>query len=66
MKPDPGLSTIMTTQEVTEWLGINRKTLYSAVATGEIPARKIGRKYLFSRSAIMAWLTMQGRVALER
>ncbi len=41
--------------EVAKWLGINRKTVYDSANRGEMPCRKLGRRMLFSRRAILKW-----------
>lgn len=46
----------MTADEVAELLGLNRKTVYMAAKRGQIPCRQVGKKFLFSRSAVQAWL----------
>ena len=47
---------IMTADELAELLGVNRKTVYDAVQRGEIPHRRLGRRVLFERGAVLAWL----------
>lgn len=47
---------VMTVVEVAKLLGINRKTVYEAVAQGHIPHRRFGRRIVFSREAVMQWL----------
>lgn len=49
------LATI-TVDEVAELLGVARKTVYEAAGRGDIPCRRLGRRVLFSRRAIMEWL----------
>lgn len=46
----------MTADEVAEALGISRNGVYEAAGRGEIPHRRVGRRVLFSRAAIMDWL----------
>lgn len=38
-------------------LGVNRKTVYEAAGRGQIPCRRVGRRVIFYRPAIMSWLT---------
>ena len=52
--------------EVAELLGLSRNSVYYAVTRGEIPHRRVGRRIIFSRSAIMAWLGSQERDVPER
>lgn len=49
----------MTANEVAAYLRVNRKTVYEYAGSGVIPCRRIGRRLVFSRSAIVAWLTRQ-------
>jgi excisionase family DNA binding protein len=42
--------------EASELLGVDKGTLYMAAARGEIPHRRVGRRYLFSREALLQWL----------
>jgi excisionase family DNA binding protein len=47
----------MTADEVATLLGLDRKTVYDYANLGEIPHIRLGRKLLFSRRALMAWLS---------
>jgi excisionase family DNA binding protein len=38
------------------WLGVNRKTVYNSAARGKLPCQRLGKRLLFSREAIGAWL----------
>lgn len=49
----------MTAKEVAAYLRVNRKTVYEYAGSGVIPCRRIGRRLVFSRSAIVVWLTRQ-------
>ena len=46
--------------EVARFLGVNRKTVYDAANRGQLPSRRLGRRLLFSRSAVLAWLQCKG------
>jgi excisionase family DNA binding protein len=46
----------VTADELAVWLGVNRKTVYEYAARGVIPCRRLGRRLVFSRPAIRAWL----------
>jgi excisionase family DNA binding protein len=48
---------VMTADEVAAWLRVDRKTVYDAAGRGEIPHRRLGKRLLFHRSALVAWLT---------
>ena len=47
---------ILTADAVAELLGVNRKTIYEAAARGEIPHRRLGRRLIFERGAVLLWL----------
>lgn len=47
---------ILTVQEVARMLGLSEVTIYRLAKKGEIPARKVGRSWRFSRSAIEKWV----------
>jgi excisionase family DNA binding protein len=46
----------LTVDEVAKLLRLNRKTVYEAAARQQIPCRRLGRKFLFSKSAVLGWL----------
>lgn len=47
---------VMDADEVAAFLGVDRKTVYDYAGRGEIPHRRLGKRLLFSRSAIVSWL----------
>jgi excisionase family DNA binding protein len=47
---------VLTADEVADILRVDRKTVYEFAGRGEIPCRRLGRRILFSRRALMAWL----------
>jgi excisionase family DNA binding protein len=47
---------VMDADEVAAFLGVDRNTVYDYAGRGEIPHRRLGKRLLFSRSAIVAWL----------
>lgn len=49
-------SPVLTADEVADLLGVDRKSIYAAARRNEIPHRRLGRRYLFSRQAILRWL----------
>jgi excisionase family DNA binding protein len=72
---DPGLETrpiaspvIITVDELAALLRVNRKTVYDALARGDIPgARRIGATYRIHRDAVLDWLaSSQDRAARSR
>ena len=47
----------MTARELASLLGLDRKTVYEGAARGQIPSLRVGRRVLFPRAAIEAWLS---------
>ncbi len=43
-------------EDLARFLGVNRKTVYEYAARGVIPHRRLGRRIVFSRSQVVAWL----------
>jgi excisionase family DNA binding protein len=57
---DESADEVMTAGPTAALLHISRWTLYAAAGRGEIPHRRLGRRLLFSRRALMAWLAGAG------
>lgn len=53
---------ILDATQVAEWLGVNVKTVYDAANRGDLPCRRLGRKMLFSRTAILRWFECRDSV----
>jgi len=47
----------MSVEEVAEFLGVDRKTVYDYAGRGVIPCRRLGKRILFSRRALVLWLS---------
>jgi excisionase family DNA binding protein len=47
---------ILTTDEIARMLRVDRKTVYEAAQRGELPHRRLGRRLLFERGAVLRWL----------
>jgi len=47
---------VMTALEVGRYLGLSRNSVYDAAGRGDIPCRRVGRRLLFSRAALVDWL----------
>jgi excisionase family DNA binding protein len=63
---DYGLPLVMTAEQVAELLGLNVKSVYAAALLGEIPARRIGKRVVFWRDALLSWLSSNERVPGSR
>ncbi len=48
---------ILSARETALYLGIGMNKTYELLASGQIPTRRIGRKYLIPRLALDRWLT---------
>jgi excisionase family DNA binding protein len=47
---------VLNVEEVADLLGLGRNSVYEAANRGEIPHRRVGRRLIFSRTAVMEWL----------
>ena len=47
---------VMSVEECAEFLGVDRKTVYDYAGRGMIPCRRLGKRILFSRRAVVLWL----------
>lgn len=66
--PDPsaaggetyGLPPVLDVPTAAAFLGVNRKTLYEAVASGNLPARRVGkRRLVILRHVLLGWLSQE-------
>lgn len=55
--PTPTAETLMTADEVAEWLSLTLNYVYVQAKLGVIPSVLIGRHRRFRRSAVEIWLT---------
>ncbi len=46
----------MRADQLAKFLGVNRKTVYEYAMRNKIPHRRLGRRIVFSRSQVIAWL----------
>ncbi|MCB9557341.1 MAG: helix-turn-helix domain-containing protein [Deltaproteobacteria bacterium] len=61
-----GLPLVLTVQEVAELLRCNAKTVYAAIEERQLPARKVGRRIVVYRDALLAWLSCKDCVSAQR
>jgi excisionase family DNA binding protein len=47
---------ILTTAQVSHWLGISMRTVCYWASAGSIPAVKVGRRWRFQRTEIQEWV----------
>ena len=50
---------VLTTEEVLEYLQVNLRTVYRLIKAGKIPAVRVGRQWRFRKRDIDAWLESQ-------
>jgi excisionase family DNA binding protein len=48
---------VLTTREVADLLGIPRSTVHELARRGDLPARRVGRRWLFLRDRLAAAIT---------
>jgi excisionase family DNA binding protein len=56
-RPAPGIHDVLTTAQLADLLQVDEKAVRDLARRGELPGRKIGRDWRFSRSAVLAWLS---------
>ena len=61
-----GLPPVLTVEEVASFLRLNPKTVYQAVADRQLPARRVGKRLVFLRDALLEWLRSKERVLPRR
>ncbi len=49
-------SEVMSADEVAEFLGVDRNTVYDYAGRGAIPHQRLGKRILFRRGALLSWL----------
>ena len=64
--PTYGLPAVLTVEETAEFLRLNPKTVHAAINAGEIPARKVRKRTLVFREALLKWLRSKPRVSTRR
>jgi excisionase family DNA binding protein len=52
-----GLPAVLSVEQAAEFLGLSLGSTYAYVRNGTIPARQVGRRWLISREALVAWLS---------
>ena len=46
----------MSVEEIAEYLGVSKDTVYTRAADGKMPAHKVGRFWKFKRDEIDQWI----------
>lgn len=52
----PSDDEVMTADDVAAFLGVDRNTVYDYAGRGTIPCRRLGKRLLFHRPALVSWL----------
>jgi excisionase family DNA binding protein len=55
-RPSVGTRDVLTTAQLAELLQTDEKTVRTLAGKGNLPGRKIGRDWRFSRAAVLDWL----------
>lgn len=53
------ITTVMTVQEVADYLRVNQRTVYRLAATRKLPSFKVGANWRFKRADIERWIAGQ-------
>ena len=62
MSTSTELPEVMTAEEVAKFLRVNIKTVYESFKAGQIPGRRVGKRVVFWRDALLEWLRSKERV----
>jgi excisionase family DNA binding protein len=54
---------VLTAEEAADFLGFNPVTVRQKARLGEIPGRKVGKEWRFSRRRLLEWLEEDSRTA---
>jgi len=54
--PEGAFAETMNAEAAARFLGVDRNTVYYYANRGQLPHRRLGKRLLFSRSALVAWL----------
>jgi excisionase family DNA binding protein len=52
---------VLNAEEAAEFLGVNPYTVRQKARSGEMPGRKVGKEWRFSRQALLEWLKGDSR-----
>jgi excisionase family DNA binding protein len=50
------MAELLTTRQVQKSLHVDRSTIYRLVASGQLPALRVGKQWRFTRAAVESWL----------
>ncbi len=52
--------------EVARSLGVNERLVRAVIANGDLPVKKVGRRWVISRDGLVRWVEAGGAVAGQR
>jgi excisionase family DNA binding protein len=55
-RPTEQQTDVLNADEVAHLLRVDRKTVYDAAGRGHLPHRRLGKRLVFSRAALLNWL----------
>jgi len=61
---DDDVGTIMTIDELSDYLRVSKSTVYKLVQSGRLPGKKAGRQWRFHKNAIDEWLSTHPQEAV--
>jgi excisionase family DNA binding protein len=64
--PNAIQSTVLTIDDLAEYLKISKSTLYKLAQEGALPGQKVGRHWRFHREAVDQWLRIKPTVETKR
>lgn len=56
----------LSVDEIVEYLGVSRDTIYAWIAARRLPAHRVGRLWKFKRDAVDAWVQSGGADASRK
>lgn len=62
---DENMGSVITIDELSDYLKISRSTLYKLAREGKVPCQKVGRHWRFRREAIDRWLEEGGAAEVK-
>ncbi|MFQ5681699.1 MAG: helix-turn-helix domain-containing protein [Candidatus Binatia bacterium] len=57
---------LLTTEQVAEYLNVDKFTVYRLLARKRLPAFKVGNQWRFKRKMVEAWLVRNSNIQSER
>jgi excisionase family DNA binding protein len=58
--------TLLTTEQIAQYLRVDKFTVYRLVTQGKIPAFKVGNQWRFKKKMIDSWLMTNSNIRADR